>query len=504
MQLSGLHYINGQWQGQAGHTDTFNTLDATTFAPLAPLVRNATPAELELACQAATAAARWYSQQPLAFRAELLDAIADELNACPQLLARLATETALLRPRLEGELARTTGQLRAFANHLRHSQPADHVAPSATHAALVRLDLPLGPVAVFAASNFPLAFSVAGGDTASALAAGCPVVVKGHPAHAGGGELAMRAIERALLRLQVPVALVQLLQQNQAEFSHQLVAHHAIKAVSFTGSAAVGKALYRTAVARDTPIPFYGELGAINPQLVLPDFAPSTLETLAQQWLQAMTGSAGQLCTKPGLWLLPDNEIGAALLARIAELVRQQPAQSLLSPLFLQRYDTASALRSSQCSLWAHGHEAPKQARCNVWLARCSELVDVNWHDEIFGPCCQVVLYQHTDELMAVLNQLPGQLALSVHGDWQQQPHLVRACAARCGRLLLGQMPTGVAVHPLMMHGGPWPASTEPGDSAVGLTALERFVRPLCIQSAELADGLALTALLRAHHSGSI
>ena len=484
MQLTGTHFINRTWQ--ASSNSTFEALHAKSAEPLPPAVHQANAEELQMACDAATQAAAWYQQQPLSFRAQLLERIADELIACPSLLPRLEQETALPKARLDAELARTCAQLRSFASVLRQ-RPAYHAAQAtASHAALLKLELPLGPVAVFAASNFPLAFSVAGGDTASALAAGCPVIVKAHPAHPGGSEWAMRAIERALNSLQVPVALVQLLQQNQASFSHQLVMQPQIAAVSFTGSAAAGTALYETACSRAEPIPFYGELGAINPQLVLPTIEMTTVDTLATMWLQAVTGSGGQLCTKPGVWWLPNNAAGIALVAQMQQLLRQQPAQYLLSPLFLQRYNQLSDARSACCPLWAEGQVAENQASSRMWVCHTLDMPSDVWQQEIFGPCCQVLLYDDLQQVTAAWATMPGQLAMSLHGPWQQFPELIAKAARHCGRLVLGQLPTGVAVHPLMMHGGPWPASTNSQFSAVGLQAMQRFVRPLCIQGADV------------------
>lgn len=484
MQLTGTHFINRTWQ--ASSESTFSALDAKTAEPLQPAVHLATEQELSLACQAAAQAALWYQQQPLTFRAELLAQIANELQACPWLIPRLHQETALPIARLEAELARTCGQLQSFATFLREQPSPPAVAANAQHAALMHIDLPLGPVAVFAASNFPLAFSVAGGDTASALAAGCPVIIKAHPAHPGGSEWAMRAIERALTSLHVPVALVQLLQQNQASFSHQVVMQPEIAAVSFTGSAAVGTALYETACARPEPIPFYGELGAVNPQLVLPTLQSDALDALATMWLQAMTGSGGQLCTKPGVWWLPNTSVGIELLGNMQQLLRQQAPQYLLSPLFLARYNQLSQARTALCPLWAEGQVAPNQASCRMWVCSASDMASSVWQQEIFGPCCQVVLYDDIAQVSQALDAMQGQLAISIHGPWQHYPELVAKAAKHCGRLLFGQMPTGVAVHPLMMHGGPWPASTNAQFSAVGLRAMQRFVRPVCLQAADV------------------
>lgn len=496
-------FVAGRWQlpEVPMETDGFCAFDATTFEPMPPVFYQASDKDLQLACHEAASAAHWYAQQPPALRAKLLCRIADELAACPHLLPRLQRETGLAIPRLAGELTRTTDQLRAFATHLlTPSKVRNNVEPhgAANHTvALSAIDWPLGPVAVFAASNFPLAFSVAGGDTAAALAAGCPVIVKAHPAHPGGSALTMQAIARALRHLQFPTGIFQLLQSADKEFSHALVSEPAIAAVSFTGSKTAGLALATTCQQRAKPIPFYGELGAVNPQLVFDTLTSDQQTQLAKTALQAITGSGGQLCTKPGLWLIPAGASGDPLVHELMSGINAQPAHTLLGPSFLARYRQLCDQRTTQCQVIARGAASDLKATAQIWSCDASTALataDDWWQQEIFGPCAQIIRYHNDAELQQVLQRLEGQLALSIHGEPTALPVFMPLLASRCGRLLLNQLPTGVLVHPSMMHGGPFPAATNAQYSAVGVTALQRFVRPLCIQAADhqLATGLAV------------
>lgn len=494
-------FVAKQWQCpiDSHDTDGFTAFHAETAQPLPPFFYQASLAELALAGHAARDAAGWYSQQSGQLRADLLNAIADELSDCPHLLARLQLETGLALARLQAELQRTTGQLRAFAASIA-TPTSRHVAATDSTPALWQLDWPLGPVAVFAASNFPLAFSVAGGDTAAALAAGCPVIVKAHPAHPGGSALTMLAVERAMQRLAIPVALVQLLQSSEPSFSHAVAGHPAIAAVSFTGSKTAGLALAQTCQQRPIPIPCFGELGAVNPQVVLTTLSQTQRQGLADSAFQAITGSGGQLCTKPGLWLIPAGAAGDALVAELVERIDNFAGATLLGPSYLARYESLSMQRSAQSLLIAQGHAAANRACGRLWSAEAATVLastDAWWQQEIFGPCAQIIRYQQTSELVQLFAQLEGQLAVSLHGELTDDAPWLERLAELCGRLLYNQLPTGVLVHPYMMHGGPFPASTNPQHSAVGLAAMRRFVRPLCIQAASLADAQRLALALQ-------
>lgn len=495
-------FIAGSWQAPTHSAEQpwFCASNAATGADLAPAFASASMLQLHQAATSAQNAALWYQQQTPTLRAQVLEAIADELTLCPALLPRMQAETGLTLARLQAELQRTTTQLRAFATHLRLPIEPRSTTETASTAALWHLDWPLGPVVVFAASNFPLAFSVAGGDTAAALAAGCPVLVKAHPAHPGGSALAMQAIERALQRLAVPVPLVQLLQSEEPAFSHALVQHPAIAAVSFTGSKTVGLALEALCQQRDVPIPFFGELGAVNPQLLLEQLDASRVQPLVDLAITAITGSGGQLCTKPGVWLVPANAVGDLFIDKLSQAIAAAPAQTLLGPSYLKRYQASCQQRLMHSPLMAQGTLAEHQAPARLWCCDADDVLrgeDDWWQQEIFGPCAQVIRYRDAAQLRQLLAQLPGQLAVSVHGELQQARSVLPALAALCGRLLLNQLPTGVAVHPLMMHGGPYPASTNAQHSAVGLSAMQRFVRPLCLQAATLQQARELAKLLQ-------
>jgi len=489
---TGQHYLAGQWQ--ALQPEVFPAVNASTFEAMPWRFADCQPEELIRACQAAQAAFIEYRACSVQQRADFLRQISAQLMANSAELLQITTlETALPAARLQGELNRTCLQLEMFADHLAATLQASvcqqqgnpHAVPA--KARLTLTQLPLGPVAVFAASNFPLAFSVAGGDTASALAAGCPVIIKAHSAHPATSEWVMRAIAQAIQICQMPSAVVTLLQANSYRVSHQLVRQPEIKAVAFTGSLQVGMALRQSIQQRPDPIPFYAELGSLNPQLVLPELSADLAKPLAQQLVASTTGSAGQLCTKPGLWFIPQTHAGEQLVACAVTEMHQIPAQTLLHPGIFMNYQAATAHRAAHATLIAAGASAQRQAQAQLFNCTLAEFrQSETLQDEIFGPCALVVRYQCMTELTEFVPTLPGQLCASIHGFIAQLPAhqiLRQQLAYQTGRLIIGQMPTGVEVCPAMQHGGPFPASTDPRTTSVGLAALQRFLRPLCQQN---------------------
>lgn len=489
---TGQHYLAGQWQAEV--PNFFPAINATTFKPMPWRFAECQDDELKQACQAAAAAFIEYRARSAKDRADFLRQISAQLKEnIAELLQITALETALPAARLQGELNRTCLQLEMFANYLESTlqaavcqqQPDTQSMPP--KAALTLTQLPLGPVAVFAASNFPLAFSVAGGDTASALAAGCPVIVKAHSAHPATSEWAMRAIEKAIRICKMPAAVVSLLQAKSYGISHQLVQQPEIKAAAFTGSMRVGMALRQSINQRSDPIPFYAELGSLNPQLILPELSSEVAPALAQQLVASTTGSGGQLCTKPGLWLVPTTAAGEQLLATAIEAISNIPAQSLLHPGIFQSYQTGADHRAEHAALIATGASAERQAQAKLFCCTLSEFQQrPQLQEEIFGPCALVIRYHSLDELEGFVATLPGQLCASLHAFDPAKPQhqqLRQQLAYQVGRLIIGQMPTGVEVCPAMQHGGPFPASTDIRTTSVGLAALQRFLRPLCQQN---------------------
>ena len=491
-QQSGQHYLAGVWQAEVANV--FPAINAGTFEPMPWQFADCQSHELQKACRAAAAAFIEYRARSVKDRAEFLRQISAQLTEnSAELLKITALETALPLARLQGELNRTCLQLEMFANNLESTlaaaicqqQPNTDFTPP--KASLTLTQLPLGPVAVFAASNFPLAFSVAGGDTASALAAGCPVIIKAHSAHPATSEWVMRAIEKAIHICQMPAAVVTLLQAKSYGISHQLVQQPEIKAAAFTGSMRVGMALRQSINQRPDPIPFYAELGSLNPQLILPELTAATALPLAQQLVASTTGSGGQLCTKPGLWLVPQTDAGEQLLSCAVTAFRQLPAQSLLHPGIFHSYQTGAAQRAEDAALIATGASAERQAQARLYSCTMAEFLQKpQLQEEIFGPCALVIRYQTFRQLEEFVTTLPGQLCASLHAFVATNPlhqQLYQQLAYQVGRLIVGQMPTGVEVCAAMQHGGPFPASTDLRTTSVGLAAMQRFLRPLCQQN---------------------
>ncbi|GAA2804347.1 aldehyde dehydrogenase (NADP(+)) [Saccharopolyspora taberi] len=423
------------------------------------------------------AARRWAATAP-ADRASKLDAVADALEAERAELVRLAdAETHLGEPRLNGELTRTTFQLRSFAEVARAGEfldvridRADAQWPPAPRPDLRRYRTAVGPVLVFAASNFPFAFSVAGGDTASALAAGCPVVVKAHPGHP---ELSRRVA--GILRGVLGEGVFGLVEGEQ-EGVEALRAPE-IRAAAFTGSVRGGLALARIAAERPEPIPFYGELGSVNPVVVTPGAARRSAE-IAEGYVGSLTLGAGQFCTNPGLLFAPE---GTDLVERIAEGLRGVTAAPMLNERiaagFVDGATRSAALPGARKVVWPEEPLAPRL------LAMDLDSFSRDVAEECFGPLGIVVTYRRLADLTAVVAAMPGQLTTSLHADvGEAVGDLAVVLADRSGRVLWNEWPTGVAVTAAMQHGGPFPATTAPATTSVGTAAVERFLRPVAYQ----------------------
>ncbi|MEU2656635.1 aldehyde dehydrogenase family protein [Streptomyces sp. NPDC007325] len=433
--------------------------------------------------------------------ADLLDAAADEV------VTTADAETALGAPRLTGELARTTAQLRAFADvvdegaflDVRVDLPDPSAVPPRPD--LRRWKIPLGVVAVYAASNFPLAFSVPGGDTASALAAGCPVVVKAHPDHPATSELAAGLLRRAAAKAGLPEDVVVLLHGFDAGV--ELVRHPLVAAAGFTGSVRGGRALFDAAAARPAPIPFHGELGSLNPVVVTPGAAAARAEELGSGLAGSMTLGAGQFCTKPGLVLAPAGADGDRFLAALTEGVGQAGPAVLLDhrmrAAFVEGVTERAALDGVEAPV-APGAADEHTVTAGVLTVDAARLADGGHAlllEECFGPVTVVARYADENEITGVLGRLPGNLTATLHcaDEDPAAAGLLAALTPLAGRVLVGGWPTGVAVAPAQHHGGPYPATTSTSTS-VGATAIERWLRPVTYQSTpqhllppELRDG---------------
>lgn len=489
--LTGKHLIAGNW---VGSEKTFTSSPA--HGPAYEFAVGS-PADVDAAVVAAEEAFISYSQLSRTERAAFLNRIADEIDARGDAITEIGSqETGLPEARLVGERGRTVGQLRLFATHIEAGDYLDrrHDEALPDREPLPRPDLrlmqrPVGPVAVFGASNFPLAFSVAGGDTASALAAGCPVVVKGHSAHPGTGEIVAQAIDAARIACGIHPGVFSLVQGGNREVGAALVQHPLIQAVGFTGSLVGGRALFDLCAQRQEPIPFFGELGSVNPMFVLPNAVAARGYAIAEGWTGSLTMGAGQFCTNPGLAIVLDGSDADAFAETAKAALDEVAAQTMLTDGIAQAYQQGvqriqgsagvQEVMTSTCNL----REATPYlftATGDAWLAN-EEL-----GEEVFGPMGLIVRAKDTEQMLAIARSLKGQLTCTLHMDEADLPmaqQLLPWLERKAGRVLANGFPTGVEVCDAMVHGGPYPASTNFGATSVGTMAIRRFLRPVCYQN---------------------
>jgi alpha-ketoglutaric semialdehyde dehydrogenase len=473
----------------------FRGFDPAAGVALEPAFTAASRADLDRAAAAARAAFDETRRRSGQQRAAFLRAIAEALEAAaPALLPRAHLETALPLPRLEGELARTAHQMRLFAALVEEGSWVDarldraQLRPSGPRKPDLRSLLrPLGPIAVFGASNFPLAFSVAGGDTASALAAGNPVIVKAHPAHPGTSAIAGAAIAAAARRCGYPAGVFSLLFDAGIEIGAALVQHPAVRAAGFTGSLAGGRALMDLAAARPQPIPVFAEMGSSNPVFVLPRALAERGADIAQGFFGSVTLGAGQFCTKPGLLVLPAGAAAEPMLERLEALIAAAPAFTLLTPAIAQAYAQRGEHRASRLRVRHRAARPEAQAGATALLLEADAaalLEDPALGEELFGPAAIVVRHASAAELLGFARSLDGHLTATVHAteeDLREHAELLSILETRAGRLVINGFPTGVEVTSAMVHSGPYPAASFPA-SSVGTRAIYRFVRPVCYQ----------------------
>ncbi|GGA39182.1 aldehyde dehydrogenase (NADP(+)) [Dyella nitratireducens] len=496
----------------AGHTQRgegapFQASDAASSAPIAqPVFYGASIADVDRACELADEAFDTYHALPAEKRARFLDECAAHIEALGDaLIERAMAESGLPRARLEGERARTANQLRMFATLVRSGDALDaRIEPALPERQPPRTDLRfwrigVGPVAVFGASNFPLAFSVAGGDTASALAAGCPVVVKAHPAHPGTSELVGRAIQQAIAAVGLPAGVFALLFDAGHDVGSALVQHPAIRAVGFTGSRAGGLALVKLAAARPEPIPVYAEMSSVNPNLLLPAALAARGETLAREFTASATLGCGQFCTNPGLMLGLAGADFDAFATHAAREFSAAPAGVMLTAAMLRAYERGieRLARHPHVTTLARGASAPNRAQAALLRVSASHLLaDHTLGEEVFGPSSMLVECADVAELRTLLRTLEGQLTITLHmepGDAELARTLLPLIERKAGRVLANGFPTGVEVCDAIVHGGPFPATSDGRSTSVGTAAIERFLRPVCYQN--FADELLPDAL---------
>lgn len=483
----------------SGSGERFEAINPADGSRLEPRFYSATLEELDSAACLAGEAFAVYSRVPGKARAAFLRGIARHIEEIAEpLVARAMLETALAAARLQGETARTCNQLRLFADLVEEGSWVDARIDSAQaeRKPLPRPDIrsllrPLGPVAVFAASNFPIAFSVAGGDTVSALAAGNPVIVKAHPAHPGTSELVGRALRDAVREHSLPEGVFSLLFDGGFQVGTALVKHPAIKAVGFTGSRAGGDALRKAAASRSEPIPVYAEMGSVNPVFILPGTMRERQDQIAAGLHASMTLGAGQFCTKPGLVLLADDARGQEFARKLGELVASPASFTMLTPGIQAAYARGVAARSRAGSAQKLAEGPPAaSAGCSasavVFQADAETFLrDPSLGEELFGPSTLLVNYSTRDQLLALARGLEGHLTATLHGtehDLMDYRDLVEILESKVGRIIFNGFPTGVEVCHAMVHGGPYPATSDSRTTSVGTLAILRFARPVCFQ----------------------
>jgi 2,5-dioxopentanoate dehydrogenase len=492
----GRHLIAGDWV--AGDA----TFESEPAHGKAHAFSVGTPGHVDAAVKAAEEAFWSYGYSGRQERAAFLNAIADEIEARGDQITEIGTsETGLPEARLQGERGRTTGQLRLFASHILKGDYLDrrHDEALPDRAPLPRPDLrmmqrPIGPVAVFGASNFPLAFSTAGGDTAAALAAGCPVVVKGHSAHPGTGEIVAEAIHAAIKACGVHPGVFSLVQGGTRETGQSLVRHPLIRAVGFTGSLGGGRALFDLCASRPEPIPFFGELGSVNPMFLLPEALKARGEEIARGWAGSLTMGAGQFCTNPGISVLIDGPEAGTFIEAATAALEPVGAQTMLTD------GIASAYRAGRDRI--AGNSGVQQVLTSVCDLRNATpylfattgaewLANDELGEEVFGPLGLIVRAADEHEMLAIAKSLHGQLTCTLHmdaADTEAARKLMPVLERKAGRLLANGFPTGVEVCDSMVHGGPYPASTNFGATSVGTLSIRRFLRPVCYQN--MPEGL--------------
>lgn len=494
--LKGYNLLGGT-ESFAGK-DFLQSFSTLTGSKLPERFAIATNEEIDAAVNKASAAFSEYRLKTPVEKAAFLEAIAEEIMVLgDELIQRAMLETGLPEARLVGERARTTGQLKLFAEVVREGSWVEPVIDTALpdrkpvpRPDLRKMLMPIGPVAVFGASNFPFAFSTAGGDTASALAGGNPVIVKAHDSHLGTNELVASAVNNAVKKCGMPNGVFSFVIGEGPVTGIQLVKHEGIRAVGFTGSYGAGMAIYKAAVnERKEPIPVFAEMSSINPVLLLPGKLKGE-ENLAAQLAASITLGAGQFCTNPGLLFLIEDEAAQKFITKLTEAVSSLPASVMLNRNICSSYYTGRETFAKQqgVDILFQGENASSAYKASPFLTQVSGSAFINnpaLQNELFGPSSLIVLCRDKEELKQALASLHGQLTASIWGDNADIggfPDCIELLSGKVGRVVYNGVPTGVEVSYAMVHGGPFPATTNANSTSVGADAIKRFVRPVCLQ----------------------
>jgi NADP-dependent aldehyde dehydrogenase len=494
--ISGTMFIGSA--AVRGTSTEFRAINPATGAELDPVFGGGDAADVKRACDLAWAAFDSYRETSLEARAAFLETIAAEIMLVGDaLIERACAETGLPRGRIEGERGRTVGQLRLFAQTVRAGNwidaridPAQPDRKPMPRSDIRQRHIALGPVAVFGASNFPLAFSVAGGDTAAALAAGCPVVVKAHSAHPGTAELVGRAVQNAVQRCDLHEGVFSMLFGAGAQIGTALVEHPAIKAVGFTGSRAAGTALMRAAAARPEPIPVYAEMSSINPVFLMPCALAARAAQIGRDFVASLAMGAGQFCTNPGLVLGVAGPDFEAFLASAVQALDGTGAATMLTPGINKAYRSGVARLSATANVSKLGEglaeTGPNQGRAALFVTDATSFSgDHSLTEEVFGAASLAIRCADVATMKALGERLEGQLTATIHmepGDLASCRDLLPMLERRVGRILINGYPTGVEVCQAMVHGGPYPSTADGRSTSVGTLAITRFLRPVCYQ----------------------
>ncbi len=496
MNLTGQNLIGTSPSAKGTHT--FQAINPTTNEKLDITFTEATKDEVSAAVEKAEAAFLRYRTKSVEARAQFLEAIADEILALGDtLIDRCMAETALPKGRLTGERGRTMGQLKLFASVVRegswidaridHADPDRQPAPKPD---VRQMQLPLGPVGIFGASNFPLAFSVAGGDTASALAAGCPVVVKAHPLHPGTSELIGRAILAAAKKTGMPEGVFSLVQGTSVDVGMAIVVHPKITAIGFTGSYRGGKSIFDAANQRSVPIPVFAEMGSSNPVFILPGAMRSQGEQIASGLAGSLTLGVGQFCTNPGLVIANKSDDAKEFLQTLGQNVKSANPGTMLGSGIKSNYlSGVTRLGQVQGVELVASSEEPagaNAAQAQVFTTAADNFIaNPALAEEVFGPSTLNVATNGKAEMLQLAEALEGHLTATIHGseaDLAEYADLIHILERKVGRIIFNGYPTGVEVCHAMVHGGPFPATTAPQTTSVGTMAIKRFARPVCYQ----------------------
>ncbi|WGH75060.1 aldehyde dehydrogenase (NADP(+)) [Tenacibaculum tangerinum] len=494
--ITGKNYIGNQLIA-SGNT-RYTTFNPQSHQENEHVFTEATPEEINKAVDLASKAFKEYRTISGKRKAAFLNTIADEILALDDELIQIyCTESGLPEGRAKGERGRTVFQLRSFADLVEEGSWVEAMIDTAIpdrepnpKSDLRKMNIPLGPVVVFGASNFPLAYSTAGGDTAAAFAAGCPVIVKSHPMHAGTGELIASAIIKAAEKTGMPNGVFSNLNSGGIEVGQQLVAHPKVKAVGFTGSIRGGRALLDLAAKREEPIPVFAEMGSINPVIMLPKALENRAESLAATYANSITLGTGQFCTNPGLILGLKGESLTNFINSLAHKIVEINPTCMLHPNIIGAYE-----RNKNKAIAQEGLTVVASYKENTPPNYASQIVTTvegktflenpTLHQEVFGPYSIVVQCENEQQLEKIVLNLEGQLTGTVISDANEvanYSNIVAALQNRVGRIIFNGVPTGVEVCPSMVHGGPYPASTDSRFTAVGINSIQRWVRPFCYQ----------------------